>query len=57
LNGLTLDRCCLDAIKNCDGQCAMQMSGKMMERFRGELSLNAPDYEGAGNSSHAGSST
>lgn len=51
LIGLTLDPCCLDAIKNCEaGQCAMQMSGKMMERFRGELDLNAPDYEARANS-------
>lgn len=51
LNGLTLDPCCLDAIKTCEaGQCTMQMSGEMMERFRGELNLYAPDYEARANS-------
>lgn len=51
LNGLTLDRCCLDAIKNCEaGQCAMQISSEMIGRFRGELSLHAQDYEARANS-------
>ncbi|MFY9558483.1 MAG: hypothetical protein WAV20_16845 [Blastocatellia bacterium] len=51
LNGLTLDRCCLDAIKNCEaGQCAMQTSSEMMGRFREELSLYTPDYEARANS-------
>ena len=51
LKGLTLDQCCLDAIKNCEsGQCSMQMSGEMMERFRGELDRYAPDYQARANS-------
>lgn len=51
LNGLTLDPCCLDAIKNCEaGRCTMQMSSEMMQRFRGELDPYAPDYEAQGNS-------
>jgi len=51
LNGLTLDRCCLDAIKNCEaGQCGIQISSEMMGRLRGELSLYAPDYEARANS-------
>lgn len=51
LNGLTLDPCCLDAIKNCEtGKCDMQMSGEMMERFRGERNPYAPDYEARANS-------
>ena len=46
LNGLTLDPCCLKAIKNCEtGKCGMKMSAKMEERFRKELSPSAPDYE------------
>ena len=50
LNGLRLDRCCLDAIKNCEaGKCDMQMSGEMMKRFRG-LDPYAPDYEARANS-------
>lgn len=51
LNGFTLDPCCLEAIKNCvAGQCSMQMSREMMERFRGELNLSAQDYEARANS-------
>ena len=51
LNGLTLDRCCLDAVKNCEaGQCGIQISSEMMGRLRGELSLYAPDYEVRANS-------
>jgi hypothetical protein len=51
LNGLTLDSCCLDAIKNCEaGACAMQMSSEMMESFRGELDVHARDYETRANS-------
>jgi len=51
LNGLMLDPCCLDAIKNCEtGKCDMQMSGEMMERFRRELNPYAPDYEARANS-------
>lgn len=37
LNGLTLDPCCLDAIKDCEaGQCGMQISSEQMGRFREE---------------------
>jgi hypothetical protein len=51
LNGLTLDPCCLDAIKHCEaGQCAVQMSDQMMERFRGEINPGAPGYEARANS-------
>ena len=46
LKDLTLDPCCLKAIKNCEtGKCGMKMSAEMMERFRKELSPSAPDYE------------
>ncbi len=45
LKGLTLDPCCLNAIKSCEtGECDMQMSGEMMDRFRRELDPSAPDY-------------
>jgi len=51
LNGLTLDRCCLDAIKDCETrQCAMQISSEMMGRFRGELSPYTPNYDARANS-------
>lgn len=51
LNDLTLDPCCLNAIKSCEaGACAMQISAEMMGRFRGELKLNAPGYEAQANS-------
>ncbi|MEW6211983.1 MAG: hypothetical protein AB1631_26745 [Acidobacteriota bacterium] len=45
LKTLTLDPCCLNAIKNCEtGDCDMQMSNEMMDRFRRELDPSAPDY-------------
>lgn len=45
LNGLTLDPCCLEAIKNCkSGDCDMKMSAEMMARFRQELNPSAADY-------------
>lgn len=46
LNSLSLDPCCLDAIKNCEvSRCEMKMSAEMMERFRKELNPSAPDYK------------
>lgn len=51
LNGLTLDPCCLNAIKSCEaGACDMQISAEMLGQFRGELKLSAPDYEAKANS-------
>lgn len=50
LNGLTLDPCCLEAIKNCKtGDCDMKMSAEMMARFRQELSPSAADYQARAN--------
>jgi hypothetical protein len=44
LKDLTLDPCCLKAIKNCEpGKCGMKMSLEMMERFRKEFNPSAPD--------------
>ena len=46
LNGLTLDPCCLEAIKNCKtGDCDMKMSAEMMARFRQELTPSVADYQ------------
>ena len=46
LNDLTLDPCCLEAIKNCKtGDCDMKMSAEMMARFRQELNPSAADYQ------------
>lgn len=45
LNTLTLDPCCLEAIKNCKtGECDMKMSAEMIARFRQELNPAAADY-------------
>ncbi len=50
LKNLTLDPCCLEAIKKCEtGDCDMQMSGEMMDRFRRELNPSAPDYAARAN--------
>jgi hypothetical protein len=50
LKSLTLDPCCLSAIKNCEtGDCDTQMSGEMMDRFRQELDPSAPDYAARAN--------
>ncbi len=46
LNGLTLDPCCLEAIRNCKtGDCDMKMSAEMMERFHQELNPSAANYQ------------
>jgi hypothetical protein len=46
LKGLTLDPCCLEAIKNCKtGDCDMKMSADMMACFRQELNPSAADYQ------------
>lgn len=46
LKGLTLDPCCLEAIRNCKiGDCNMKMSAEMMARFRQELDPSAVDYQ------------
>ncbi len=50
LNGLTLDPCCLEAIRNCtSGDCDMKMSAEMMARFRQELNPSAADYQDRAN--------
>ena len=50
LKGFTLDPCCLDAIRNCKaGECDMQMSDEMMDRFRRELNPSVPDYAARAN--------
>ena len=46
LDGLTLDPCCLEAIKTCKtGACDMKMSAEMMARFRQELNPSFADYQ------------
>ncbi|MGA9773634.1 MAG: hypothetical protein WBV94_31680 [Blastocatellia bacterium] len=51
LNGLTLDPCCLEAIRNCKtGACDMKMSAEMMTRFQKELSPSAANYQERANS-------
>lgn len=46
LKGLTLDPCCLEALKTCKtGDCDMKMSAEMMARFRQELNPSAADYQ------------
>jgi hypothetical protein len=51
LNGLTLDPCCLNAIRNCEaGRCAMQISDEMVQRFRAEPDPYKSTYEGRANS-------
>lgn len=46
LRGLTLDPCCLEAIKYCQiGDCDMKMSAEMLARFREELNPSAADYQ------------
>lgn len=46
LKGLTLDPCCLEAIRNCKtGDCDMKMSAEMMTRFQQELSPSGADYQ------------
>lgn len=46
LKGLTLDPCCLEALKNCKtGDCDLKLSAEMMARFRQELDPSAADYQ------------